>query len=44
MFITNGTYPYVFLTQIFRNGQSSHGGDHTTVELMTLTLPLRTLG
>ena len=39
MFITNGTYPYVFLTQIFHNGQSSHGG-----ELMTLTLPLRTLG
>jgi hypothetical protein len=26
--MTNGTYPLSFVTQIFRNGQPSHGGEH----------------
>jgi len=32
---TSGTYPWSVVTQIFRNGQPSHGGDRKTVELMT---------
>jgi hypothetical protein len=27
VFTTDGTYPWSFVTQIFRNGQPSHGGD-----------------
>ena len=27
VFTTGGTYPWSFVTQIFRNGQPSHGGD-----------------
>jgi biotin transporter BioY len=27
VFATSGTYPWSFVTQIFHNGQSSHGGD-----------------
>jgi len=34
MFTTNGTYPWSFLTPIFYNGQSSHGGDRKTFEVM----------
>ena len=26
-FTTSGTYPWLFVTQIFHNGQPSHGGD-----------------
>ena len=36
---TNGTYPWSFLTQIFR----SHGGDNETFVVMTSTSPLWTL-
>jgi hypothetical protein len=25
--MTNGTYPWSFVTQIFHSGQPSHGGD-----------------
>ena len=44
MFTTNGTYPWSFVTQIFHNGQPSHGGDCESFEVMTSTLPRRTLG
>ena len=44
MFTTNGTYPWSFVTQIFHNGQSSHGGDRKIFEVMTSTLPKGTLG
>jgi hypothetical protein len=27
VFTTSGTYPWSFVTQIFHNGQPSHGGD-----------------
>jgi hypothetical protein len=32
------------VTQIFYNGQPSHGGDRTIFEVMTSTLPQGTLG
>ena len=34
---TRWTYPWSFVTQIFRNGQLSHGGDRKTFEVMTST-------
>ena len=34
----------VFVTQIFNNGQPSHGGGRTIFEVMTSTLPKGTLG
>ena len=34
---TRGTYPWSFVTQIFHNGQPSHGGDRKTFEVMTST-------
>ena len=30
---TNGTYPWSFVTQIFRNGLQSHGGDRKTTDV-----------
>ena len=44
MFTTSGTYPWSFVTQIFHNGQPSHGGDRKIFEVMTSTLPKGTLG
>ena len=44
MFTTSGTNPWSFVTQIFHNGQPSHGGDRKFFEVMTLTLPKGTLG
>ena len=44
MFTTSGTYPWSFVTQIFHNGQPSHGGERTIFEVMTSTLPKGTLG
>jgi hypothetical protein len=41
---TSGTYPWSFVTQIFHNGQPSHGGDRTIFEVMTSILPKETLG
>jgi hypothetical protein len=35
VFTTSGTYPWSFVTQIFRNDQPSHGGDRKTVEVLT---------
>jgi hypothetical protein len=35
MFKTSGTYPWSFVTQIFHNGQPSHGGDLQNFELVT---------
>jgi hypothetical protein len=32
---TSGAYPWSFVTQIFHNGQQSHGGDRKTFEVMT---------
>jgi len=32
---TNGTYPWSFVTQIFHNGQPSHGGNREAFEVMT---------
>ena len=32
---TSGTYPWLFVTQIFHNGQSCHGGNRKTYEVMT---------
>jgi hypothetical protein len=37
VFTTSGTYPCSFVTQIFHNGQPSHGGDSKTFEVMTST-------
>ena len=37
---TSGTYPWSFVTQIFHNGQPSHGGDRKIFEVMTSTLPI----
>ena len=34
---TSGTFPWSFVTQIFHNGQPSHGGDRKTFEVMTST-------
>jgi hypothetical protein len=31
---TSGTYLWSFVTQIFHNGQPSHGGDRKTFEVM----------
>jgi hypothetical protein len=44
VFTTGGTYPWSFVTQIFRNGQPSHGGDRKIFEVMTSNLPQGTLG
>ena len=44
MFSTNGTYPWSFVTQIFQNGQPSHGGGRKSFEVMTSTLSKGTLG
>jgi len=38
VFTTSGTYPWSFATQIFHNGQPSHGGDRKTFEVMTSNL------
>ena len=34
---TSGTYPWSLVTQIFHNGQPSHGGDRKIFEVMTST-------
>jgi len=34
---TIGTYPWSFVTQIFHNGQPSHGGVRKTFKVMTST-------
>jgi hypothetical protein len=44
VFATSRIYLSSFVTQIFRNGETSHGGDRKTFEVMTSTLPKRTLG
>jgi len=44
VFTTSGTYPWSFVTQIFHNGQPSHGGDRKIFEVMISTLPKGTLG
>jgi hypothetical protein len=41
---TSGVYPWLIVTQIFHNGQPSHGGDRKTFEVMTSTYPRGTLG
>ena len=41
---TSGTYPWSFVTQIFHNGQPSHGDDRKIFKVMTSTLPKGTLG
>jgi len=33
--MTGGTYQWSFVTQIFRNGQPSNGGDRKPFEVMT---------
>ena len=38
MLATVGTYPWLFVTQIFHNGKPSHGYDNNTFELMTSIL------
>ena len=38
LFMTSGTYPWSFVTQIFHNGQPSHGGDRKMFEVMTSSL------
>jgi hypothetical protein len=37
VFTASGTYLWLFVTMIFRNGQPSHGGDRETFEVMTST-------
>ena len=44
MLATSGTYPELFVTQIFRSGQPSHGGDRNIGEVMTSTLPKGIIG
>ena len=44
MLTTSGTYPWSFVTQIFHNGQPSHGGDRKIFEVMISTLPKGALG
>jgi hypothetical protein len=44
VFTTSGTYPWSFVTQIFHNGQPSHGGDRKIFKVMTSTLPKGTVG
>jgi hypothetical protein len=44
VFTTSGTYPWSFVTQIFHNGQPSHGGDRNIFEVITSTLLKGTLG
>jgi len=34
---TSGTYPWSFVTQIFRNGYPSHSGNSKSFEVMTST-------
>jgi len=34
VFPTGGTYPWSFVTQIFHNGQLSHGGEPKIFEVM----------
>ena len=36
VFTRSGRYPWSFVTQIFHNGQSSHGGDRKTFKVMIL--------
>jgi hypothetical protein len=38
VFTTSGTYPWLFVKQIFHRGQPSRGGDHKIFEVMTSTL------
>jgi hypothetical protein len=44
VFMTSGTYPWSFVTQIFHSGQPSHAGDRKIFEMMTSTLPKGILG
>jgi hypothetical protein len=37
VFTTSGTYPWSFVTQIFHNGQPSHGGNRKNFEMITST-------
>ena len=43
VFATSGTYALSFVTQIFHNGQPSHGFDRKIFEAMNSTLPKGTL-
>ena len=36
MFRTSGTYPWLFGTQIFHNGQPGYGGDSKTVPMLSI--------
>jgi hypothetical protein len=38
VFTTSGTYPWSFVTQIFHNGQPSHGGDRITITDVNILL------
>ena len=40
VFMTNETYLWSFVTQIFYNGQPSHGGDPKTFEVMRICFQL----
>jgi len=44
VFTTSGRYPWSFVTQIFQNGEPSHGGDRKSFEVITSTVPKGTLG
>ena len=44
MFTTSGTYPWSFVTQMFRNGYRSHGSDRKAFEVMTSTSPIGIIG
>ena len=44
VFTTSGTYPWSFLTQMFRKGLPRHDGGRKTVEVMTSIEPIGTLG
>jgi hypothetical protein len=39
VFMTSGTYPWSFVTQIFHNDQPSYGGDRIIFEAMPSTQP-----
>jgi hypothetical protein len=43
MIMTNGTYPWSFVTQLFCNGYPGHDSDRKTFEGTTSTYPLGTI-
>jgi hypothetical protein len=43
VFTTSGAYPWSFVTQIFHNGQPSHGGDRNIITEILMKVALNTI-